>query len=229
MRSTLSHSNISTAEGASVSRGPVVPARNWVPSAMAESSSHRSWTTLPKCTASPSDRNEPSMSTPSNGNHKRVSRRRRRLCSDAGMLGLLQPVAKPTEDPDTDVGVGVRQFPPQPADEHLDRGHIGVFLPAIQRIEYLRLADDAPGAAQQEFEHGEFARCEFDLAPTRRQVPRCGFERQGAEVQSGAKRFSSSQERANPGLEFRDVEGFGKVVVTTAVQSRHALLRLIAR
>src|SRR5437660_141196 len=180
MRSILSHSNISTAEGDSIRLGPAVPERSWVASAMAESSSHRSWTTLPKCTASPADRNAPSMSTPSSGSHKRVSRRRRRLCSSAGMIDLLQPIAQAAEDPDTDLGVGDAQFPAQAADEYFDRRHIRVFLPAVQRIEYLRLADDAPGTTQQELEHGELARRKFDLAPARRHVSRCGFERQCA-------------------------------------------------
>src|SRR5215831_1078309 len=171
MRSTASHSNISTAAGGNSRLNRPVLARSCAASVIAESKSQRSCTTSPKCNATAKDKSAPMSNTAASGTHNRVSRRRRRLASCSFIRGLqLQAIAHAAEDSDADVCTRAGELATQPAHEHFHRRQAGLVVPIVERLEEMLLADDASRFAQEELHHRALARGELEFDATHGQA-----------------------------------------------------------
>jgi len=116
---------------------------------------------------------------------------------------------------------------------HFDGRIAEIAAEVRQMILQLRLAHDAAVTQQQHFEHGEFARREFERTLVVEDAAIDARQAQAAERHFGAwhvaVRAAASHHRADTRFEFLRLERLQHVVVGAAVQALHAVVQFIAR
>ncbi|CAM2147124.1 hypothetical protein PT2222_10068 [Paraburkholderia tropica] len=162
---------------------------------------------------------------------KDVRRRVFRGLASGGLADFLQQIAETAHRDDFDTAVF--ELLAHAVHVDFDRGIAEIAAEVREVILQLRLAHDAAMTQQQHFEHGEFARREFERLVVVEDAAVDAREAHAAErhfrTRHVAVRAAATHHGANARFEFGGLERLEHVVVGARIEALHAVVQLVAR